>query len=114
MQISENKESTLVCSETELQKVIAKCNKENDIEEDNQPLFIDWAMEAVMCKWCPTWNGSQKVKVINQHTKASKSHQVARQKALGVEPSSTRGVQDIRKYFLPISESSNVNCIELD
>ena len=71
LQISEDKESSLMCSESELEKIMAKCNKENDIEEDDQPLFIDREMEAVMCRWCPTWNGSQKVKVINQHTKAS-------------------------------------------
>lgn len=95
-------EISLICSESELEKILAKCNKENDIEEDDQPLFIDVGMEAVMCKWCPTWNGSQKIKVINQHTKTSKSHQGARQKVIGIE-STTRGAQDIRKYFLPIS-----------
>ena len=61
---------------------------------------LDYAMEAIVCKWCPSWKGSQQLKVINQHTKTAKSHLTARQKALGVVPAAMKGVQSIRKYFL--------------
>lgn len=101
-QINNEPHSTIICSENALQKIYDKCNKEESIEE--QPLFIDLGMEVIMCKWCPSWKGSQQPKVINQHTKSSKCHQTARQKALGITPTAMKGVQDIRKYFLPNSE----------
>ena len=94
----------LVCSESELNKILDRCNKEESIE-DHQPLYIDHEMEVILCKWCPTWKGSQQPKVINQHTKTSKSHQTARQKAFGITTTDTRDVQDIRKYFLPSCNS---------
>ena len=100
-----NDEHSTICSENALQKIYDKCNKEESIGE--QSLFIDLGMEAIMCKWCPSWKGSQQLKVINQHTKTSKGHQTARQKALGITPTAVKGVRDIRTYFLPNSEHNN-------
>ena len=87
-----------------LQKLLEKCTKEEGVSESELPLYIDYAMEAIVCKWCPSWKGSQQLKVINQHTKTAKSHQTAKQKALGVEPAAMQGVQSIRKYFVSVIE----------
>ena len=90
--------------QSDLQKFLGKCTKEEGISVCEQPLIIDYAMEAIVCKWCPSWKGSQQLKVINQHTKTAKSHQTAKQKALGVESVAMKGVQSIKKYFQPVTD----------
>lgn len=52
-----------------------------------------------MCKLCTPWKGSQRLKVVNQHTKTAKPHQTAKQKALGIEPAAIKGVQSVKEVL---------------
>ena len=61
-----------------LSAVLVKCNREDGVEK--QPLYIDEGLECIRCTWCPNWKGSQETKVINQHTKSSKSHDLERRR----------------------------------
>ncbi len=58
---------------SDLEKSLKKCDRETTEE---QPLYIDEGLSAIKCKWCPAWDGSQLVKVINQHV----THTLARRK----------------------------------
>lgn len=73
------------------------CFKEDNVE--SQPLYIDTPDECIKCSWCPSWNGSQEVKRVNQHCKRDKSHQKARMKLMGHSDDSLHGMQDIRDFF---------------
>lgn len=84
---------------SDLFKSLAKCDKE-DISEGDQPIHIDEALDTIKCRWCPTWGGSQAVKVINQHVRKSKSHLAARIKELNlVEPISEGAQMHITDFF---------------
>lgn len=77
--------------------IIGKCKMEENCPK--QPLFIDEADETIKCSWCPTWGGSGKTKVINQHVKTAASHQKARKKLLDIDDSPQPGQQlDIRFF----------------
>ena len=89
-------------SDTEpLSKVFEKCNKEDMEEDAEQPIYICIEEESIKCKWCPGFKGSREARVVNQHTKNSKSHLSKRQQHLHPEefPDPLEGVQDIRTYF---------------
>ena len=68
--------------------------------EVEQPLFIEESSNKTKCFWCPTWVGSDTVKVVNQHVRKAVSHQLARIKELKLPQPESPGVQtDIRSYF---------------
>ena len=83
-----------------LDEVLKKCLKEEGIQEDDQPLYIDTETESIKCHWCTLFKGSIEARVINQHVKKSKSHLKQRQYLCsGSSQDSTAGVMDIRDYF---------------
>lgn len=87
-------ENEVVTYLSDLEKCLKKCDRETT---DEQPLFIDDELSTIKCKWCPAWAGSQTVKVINQHVRKSKSHQLARKKE---QPDGSGGVQFVlTDYF---------------
>ena len=66
----------------------------------DQPLHIDEMVEAIKCHWCPTWGGSQAVKVINQHVRTYKCHVLtAQNKELNLPQPEESGVQKIITDF---------------
>ena len=67
---------------------------------EEQPLYIDDGLSAIKCKWCPAWDGSQHVKVINQHVRTSKSHALARRREQPLASNSIEGVQLLLTDFL--------------
>lgn len=84
----------------DLGKILKKCKREDDVEEDDQPLHIDDAMESIACSWCPGFKGSIEVRVINQHTSRAKSHKSERKRKFSSEfTSPMKGVKDIRTYM---------------
>ena len=56
------------------------CVKEEKTNEKGQLLFTDESCDRIKCKWCPTFKGSIKACVINQHCKSSKTHIAIRRK----------------------------------
>ena len=86
-----------------LEKALSKCNSEDDVPEEEQPIHIDEGSNVIRCRWCPNFKGSTEPRVVNQHMKYSKTHQLERQHRLHPEDLSdpTEGVQDIRSYFEP-------------
>ena len=85
-----------------LDTILDKCDKEDfsDSSELEQPLFIAEESQKIKCSWCPTWVGSDSVKVANQHTRKAISHRTARIKELNLPQPQLRGVQtDIRSFF---------------
>ena len=77
---------------SDLYKSYRKCDKE-EVNDDEQPLHIDEAIEVIKCGWCLTWSGSQSVKVINQHVRKSKMHVMARRRELELPQPKESGVQ---------------------
>ena len=43
----------------DLGEVLKKCNKEEEIEEDDQPFICLYEEESIKCRWCPGFKGSQ-------------------------------------------------------
>lgn len=88
-----------------LDEVLAKCDSEDTSTavvpaSVTQPLYIDEGEETIKCKWCCNWNGSQEVKVINQHVRKSKSHCSARVLELNLPQPKTTGAQmNITDFF---------------
>ena len=41
-----------------LQDILSKCKKEEGLENDDQPLYVDWDHEVVKCGWCCHFKGS--------------------------------------------------------
>ena len=35
-----------------LAEVLLKCKQEDELEKEDQPLFIDWHNESIKCRWC--------------------------------------------------------------
>ena len=90
-----------------LDKILKKCHKEDSLQEDDQPLYIDAESESIKCRWCSLFKGSIEPRVINQHVKTSKTHLKHRREQLLCSGSSaeTTGVVDIRTYFQPASHN---------
>jgi len=84
-----------------LDKILSKCNPEDGLEKDDQPLYIDLETESVKCRWCSLFKGSIEPRVINQHVKSSKTHLKERRHHLHPEEltNPVEGVQDIRTFF---------------
>ena len=83
-----------------LDEILKKCHKEDSVQEDNQPLYIDAESESIKCHWCTLFKGSIEARVINQHVKTSKTHLKHRQLlCAGSSQETTAGVMDIRNYF---------------
>ena len=61
----------------DLDKALKSCDKEEGSGVE-QPLYIDESTESIKCWWCPSWTGTIKVKVVNQHVRKAKSHLNAR------------------------------------
>ena len=61
-----------------LTEILANCHKEEDVEDANQPLYVDLPSECIRCSWCPGFKGLIEAQVINQHTKKAKSHNLER------------------------------------
>jgi len=40
-----------------LDKILSKCNPEDGLEKDDQPLYIDLETESVKCRWCSLYLG---------------------------------------------------------
>lgn len=85
-----------------LDKILMKCNKE-EVDEEEQPIYINWEEETIKCKWCSLFKGSIEARVINQHMKTAKTHIRERQRHLQPHELADplEGVQDIRSYFQP-------------
>ena len=86
-----------------LAKILLKCKKEDALDAEDQPLYIDWENETIKCKWCGVFKGAIEARVINQHVKMSKTHKKERQRHLRPDEMTDplEGVQDIRIYFQP-------------
>ena len=84
-----------------LEKVLTKCNREEGLDDDDQPVYIDWELETILCRWCSSFKGSIEARVMNQHTRSSKMHLLERQRYLHPDQLSNplEGVKDIRTYF---------------
>ena len=52
-----------------LSNYTSKCKKEEDIEDDEQLLYIDWELDLIKCGWCHHFKGSTEPRVVNQHVK---------------------------------------------
>ena len=77
---------------------MTRCDMEENVSEE--PLHIDEPEETILCRWCPTWKGSIKTKVVNQHVRKAASHTNARKKIIGIEEQGPTGVyKDIRTFF---------------
>ena len=86
----------------DLLAVLEKARKEDDVEEEDQPLHIDDSEEAIKCHWFTTFKGSQEVKHVNQHTLKSSSRRNTRKWFFGInEENSSRGKNqlDIIDFF---------------
>jgi len=79
-----------------LDKILEKCMKEENIDNEDQPLYIDDENECIKCQWCSLFKGSIEVRVINQHVKTAKSHLKYRE---SLQSEQVQGVEDIRSYF---------------
>ena len=75
--------------------MLSKCKKEEDIEDDEQPLYIDWELDLIKCGW---FKGSTEPRVVNQ---PAKCHLLERQRHLRPDdlPQALEGVPDIRTFF---------------
>ena len=80
-----------------LSAVLGKCNREDEVEK--QLPYIDKGLECIKCTWCPNWKGSQETKVINQHTKSAKSHDLERRRCETRHRKAAQGVHDIRQFI---------------
>ena len=78
-----------------LDKILEKCKKEESIDKEDQPLFIDDENECIKCHWCSLFKGSIEPRVINQHVKIAKSHL----KHWKSQSEQMEGATDIRSYF---------------
>lgn len=84
----------------DLQTILSKCTNEEGIDNSEQPLYI--YEEAECIKWrCGTFKGSIETRVVNQHTRSSKSHLRERQHHKNPEERACplEGVPDIRTFF---------------
>ena len=79
----------------DLDKVLGKYIKEENVTLEDQPLYKDVKTESIRCRWCSLFKGSTEARVINQHMKTSKSFLKHRSGPCAEE---TQGV-DIRPYF---------------
>ena len=55
-----------------LDKILEKCIKEESIDKEYQPLFIDDENERIKCHWCSLFKGSIEPCVIKPTCKDSK------------------------------------------
>ena len=94
MQRKEIDPLALIC----LDKILEKCIKEESIDKEDQPLFIDDENECIKCHWCSLFKGSIEPRVINQHVKTAKSH-LKHRKSLLNQSEQMQGATDIRLYF---------------
>ena len=82
--------------------LLVKCNCEDEVEK--QQLYIDEELECIKCTWCLNWKGFQETKVINQHIKSAKSHDLERQRLRGKDvrqsiEKAAQGMRDIRQFI---------------
>ena len=89
-----------------LDKILKKCHKEENIQEDDQPLYIDDESKSIKCHWCRLFKGSIEVRVLNQHAKTSKTHLKHQQSLCSESSEETTGVMDIRNYFQSLSHQT--------
>jgi hypothetical protein len=62
--------------------ILSRCQKEEDIEDNEQPLYIDLELDLIKCGWCHHFKGSTEPRVVNQHVKTAKCHLLERQRHL--------------------------------
>ena len=74
-----------IVAPVDFHKIISKCRREEGIEEDEQPLYIDHQSNTIRCKWCSIFKGSNQPRVLNQHLKRSKIHMKERNRHLNID-----------------------------
>lgn len=75
--------------------MLATADKEN-IEDEDEPLYIDKKDNVIKCFWCKQFCGSKMLKHVNQHTRKSVSHLQARKEKLRQGD----GQNDIRNFLI--------------
>ena len=64
--LSQAKSTDVACDAIPLSNILSKCKKEEDIADDEQPLYIDWELDLIKCGWCHHFKGSTEPRVVNQ------------------------------------------------
>ena len=84
----------------DLESMLQRCKKEDDINDEDQPIYISWEEECLKCRWCLLSKGCIEVRVINQHVKSSKTHMKKLKRSSGSSNVESQGSQqDIRSFF---------------